>query len=99
MYAVIFKAKILKISDAYSETSKKMRELAIEEYGCLKVSSVLEGGREITIPYWKDRGQIKKWKQDFRHLRAQELGRDQWYSSFQVQVVEILNEYGRGEGF
>ncbi len=35
MYAVIFKALIKHIDDEYTITAKRMRELAINHYGCL----------------------------------------------------------------
>ena len=35
MYAVIFKAKTKELDDAYFKMAKGMRELAINEYGCV----------------------------------------------------------------
>jgi len=43
MYAVIFKAKLAQIDDAYFKTAKRMRELALGKYGCLEFVSVMEG--------------------------------------------------------
>jgi heme-degrading monooxygenase HmoA len=36
---------------------------------------------------------IKKWKQDEVHQLAQRLGKEKWYTSYKVQIVEILREY------
>ena len=36
MYAVIFKAKTKKVDDTYFKMAKRMRELAINEYGCIE---------------------------------------------------------------
>ena len=41
MYAVIFKATVKQLDDEYSQTAKRMRELAIEKYGCLDFVSSL----------------------------------------------------------
>ncbi len=93
MYAVIFKAKTNELNDAYFETASRMRELAINNYGCSEFISVTEGDQEISISYWNSVNDISNWKQNSEHLVAQELGKKAWYESYHVQVVEILREY------
>ena len=95
MYAVIFKAEINELDDAYSEMASAMRELAIDKYGCTEFVSITEGTQEIAISYWQSQEQIKQWKQDAKHLLAQELGKTKWYKSYKVQVVEIKREYSK----
>ena len=95
MYAVIFKAEINKLDSRYSEMASRMRELAINKYGCTEFISVTEGTQEIAISYWQDQEQIKRWKQDSEHLVAQELGSSIWYKSYKVQILEILREYSK----
>jgi len=94
MYAVIFKAQINEIDAAYIELAKRMRELAVNDYGCLGFTSVTEGDREISLSYWQSEEQIRLWKQDSEHLVAQKLGRSTWYRSWQVQIVKVVREYG-----
>ena len=94
MYAVIFKAKMNTLDDRYFKMASKLRDLAIENYGCTEFTSVAEGSEEITISYWKDLAQIKNWKNDAQHKVAQTIGQAEWYQSYTVQVVEILREYG-----
>ncbi|MCW8955807.1 MAG: antibiotic biosynthesis monooxygenase [Gammaproteobacteria bacterium] len=93
MYAVIFKAEIKKLDRQYSEMAKRMRSLAIDQYGCTEFVSVTEGKQEMAISYWRDLEDIKQWKENAEHLVAQELGRTQWYRSYHVQVVELIREY------
>jgi len=95
MYAVIFRAEINELDECYSGMASKMRELAINEYGCMEFTSVTDGSQEIAISYWLDQEQIKKWKQDSEHLVAQELGLSIWYKSYKVQIVQILREYSK----
>lgn len=98
MYAVIFKATINRLDEAYSKTASRMRELALNEYGCSEFVSVTEGDQEISISYWKEQKDIIEWKQNVEHLAAQELGKTVWYKSYQVQIVEVIREYtGRHE--
>lgn len=93
MYAVIFRAEINKLDARYADMAKQMRELAINQYGCAEFTSVTEGKQEIAISYWQNLEQIKQWKQDARHLVAQELGSAIWYKGYKVQVVQVIREY------
>lgn len=71
-----------------------MRQLAIEKYGCLEFIACTEGNAEIAISYWQSDKQIRDWKANSEHLKAQDLGRSKWYKSYTVQIVEIQREYG-----
>ena len=93
MYAVIFRAKTKKLDDDYFKMAKRMRELAINEYGCVEFTAVTEGSDEIAISYWESMEQIKKWKQNSEHLLAQKLGKEKWYETYSVEIVEILEKY------
>ena len=93
MYAVIFRAEINELDEAYADMAARMRDLAINEYGCVEFTAVTEGKREIAISYWDDQEQIKAWKQNPEHRKAQKLGRSKWYKSYRVQVVEIIRDY------
>ncbi|MGM0987478.1 MAG: antibiotic biosynthesis monooxygenase family protein [Pseudomonadota bacterium] len=96
MYAVIFIATINKLDEAYLKTATRMRELAINEYGCSEFVSVTEGEKEISISYWKDQKDITEWKKNAEHIAAQELGKSDWYKFYDVQVVEIIRKYSGG---
>jgi heme-degrading monooxygenase HmoA len=93
VYAVIFRAEMNEIDTDYSETSSRMRELAINEYGCIDFVSVTEGNSEISISFWESEEQIEKWKLNSEHINAQILGRNKWYKRYSVEVVEVLREY------
>ncbi len=93
MYAVIFKAEIKELDTEYFETAKKMKYIAMNKYGCSNFISITENNYEISISYWENQKQIKKWKEDKQHLKSQQLGKDRWYKSYSVQIVEVLREY------
>ena len=93
MYAVIFRASMAEPDDSYITTALRMRELAMEHYGCREFTSVTENGTEISISWWDDEQQIQEWKNDPEHLRAQEMGRKKWYRSYSVQIVKVIRTY------
>ena len=93
MFAVIFHAEIAQLDDEYFATARQMRELAMTQYGCLEFVATTEGAREIAISYWPSLDHIKHWKQNSEHLQAQQQGRSRWYTSYKVEVVELLRTY------
>ncbi|MCV6627456.1 MAG: antibiotic biosynthesis monooxygenase [Cellvibrionaceae bacterium] len=93
MYAVIFRVKAGVQDSEYGNTVARMRELAFEKYGCIDFIAVSEGRDEVAISYWESEAAILNWRQDAEHSLAQELGRERWYESYIVQVVEVKREY------
>jgi heme-degrading monooxygenase HmoA len=89
MYAVIFRAEIAQLDAEYLATAARMRELAMERYGCRDFTACTEGNREIAISYWDSEEQILAWKRDREHLAAQKKGRTSWYASYTVEVARI----------
>jgi len=93
MYAVIFRAEITELDAEYSTVATRMRDLAINEYGCLEFISCSEGQHEIAISYWENLDHIKRWKQNAEHLQAQESGRSKWYRWYKVEITKIERSY------
>ncbi|MES9833912.1 MAG: antibiotic biosynthesis monooxygenase [Candidatus Thiodiazotropha sp. DIVDIV] len=93
MYAVIFRAQIKHLDREYSETAKRMRDLAISEYGCLEFSACTEEMNEIAISYWPSLQHIKAWQNNPEHKAAQALGKSKWYNTYQIDVVEVVRAY------
>ncbi len=73
--------------------AERMRDLALNQYGCLEFVASMEVNAEIAISYWESEAQINAWKQNAEHLSAQRKGREKWYRSYKVQVVEVIREY------
>lgn len=93
MLAVIFRAEIAHLNDGYQRSAERLRELALQDYGCLEFCAWTEGDQEVAISYWDSEAQIRAWKADPEHQTAQRLGRERWYRSYSVQVTEVLREY------
>ena len=93
MYVVIFTAKLKQLDECYYETAAKLKEVAFNQYNCIKFISCTEGDLEISTSYWHSLEDIKNWKQHAEHLHAQVKGKQEWYESYEVQVTEVLREY------
>ncbi len=93
MYAVIFKATIAKLDEAYFRMAENMKNLAFSQYGCIDFVAVTEGDNEVAISYWESEQQILAWKNDPQHGLAQQAGRDKWYRSYSVEICKVGRSY------
>jgi heme-degrading monooxygenase HmoA len=98
-YAVIFTALRTEGDDGYGAMAKAMFELALAQPGCLGAESVRGGdGLGITVAYFSDEASIGAWKQNTRHLEAQRLGKERWYSHYELRVAKVERAYSGPEG-
>jgi len=93
MVVVIFRAKVRALDKEYSQVAARMREIALEQFGCLEFYSVTEGSDEVALSYWQNEADIKAWKSHPEHVLAQQTGRERWYESYSVQIAAISREY------
>jgi len=93
VYVVIFRATVRKLDAEYSAVAKQMRELAVDQFGCIEFHSVTEGVNEVSLSYWPSEENIRAWKDHPEHLLAQQAGRERWYQSYTVQVAQVGREY------
>lgn len=93
MYTVIFKAEIKRVDAEYDMTAVRIRELAINEFGCKQYTSVSEGDTEIFISHWESREQIKSFQQHPVYVAAHDRARKRWYKRYDVQILELLEEF------
>lgn len=93
MLVVIFRARLRQPDADYGRAAERLRELALEQFGCLAFHACCEGNEEIALSYWPDAASITAWKAHPEHVRAQELGRERWYESYSVEVCDLLREY------
>ena len=85
-YAVIFTSVRTEGDNGYAEMADRMVELARQQDGFLGVESARnEVG--ITVSYWRDLESIAAWKQNAEHQIAQQMGRGEWYKTFNTRVA------------
>lgn len=93
MYVVIFRALTAQLDEQYLDAAKRMRELAIERYGCRAFHSVCEGEQEVSLSYWDDEQAIRAWKADAEHQLTQQYGRERWYQAYCVEIAKMDRDY------
>jgi heme-degrading monooxygenase HmoA len=98
-YAVIFTSKRTEGDHGYEAMAQAMFELALTQPGCLGAESARgENGIGITVAYFTDEASIVNWKANARHLVAQKLGRERWYSHYELRVAKVERDYSGPEG-
>ncbi|MCL7983603.1 MAG: antibiotic biosynthesis monooxygenase [marine benthic group bacterium] len=94
-YAVIFTSQRANADPSYEEMAVRMAELARTQPGFLGMQSARgPEGAGITVSYWKTEAAIGAWKENAEHLLAQERGRKDWYSSYEVRIARVERAYG-----
>ena len=91
-FAVIFTSIQNENVDGYSEMSNKMEQLAKQQKGFLGMDSA-RNNLGITVSYWETLDDIKNWKQQSEHLKAQQKGKTDWYSWYNVKICKVEREY------
>lgn len=98
-YACIFTSR-LNLSEpyginGYAILADEMEELAKHSEGYLGIDSSTRNtdGLGITISYWSTENATKRWKLQADHRAAQFLGKDRFYSDYQVHIAKVEREY------
>ena len=98
-YAVIFTSQRTDGDHGYEAMAIAMFELAQRQPGCLGAESARgPDGLGITVSYFADEASIRAWKQEARHLVAQRLGKERWYSHYEMRVAKVERAYCGPEG-
>ena len=98
-YAVIFTSQLAAVDKGYDAMAQAMHELALEQPGCLGAESTRgEDGLGITVSYFIDEASIRAWQQNARHRVAQRLGKERWYSHYELRVAKVERAYSGPEG-
>ena len=93
MFVVIFKAKARNINDEYHIVASRLRDLALGLFNCREFVAATSVDQEISLSYWESEDDIRAWKAQSDHVIAQQLGRKDWYSAYEVQIAEIKRSY------
>jgi len=91
-YAVIFTSLRTQGDNGYARMAEAMEEMAATQPGFLGIESARDV-LGITVSYWDSLEAIAAWKQNSRHLVAQQRGRDAWYEQFKVRTCRVEREY------
>ncbi|MDD1505027.1 MULTISPECIES: antibiotic biosynthesis monooxygenase [unclassified Lysinibacillus] len=94
-YAVIFTSQRTdEDGQGYAKMAEMMDKLAQKQPGFLRVESVRNAeGKGITVSYWESLEAIQAWKDNSKHLVAQQFGKEKWYMQYSVEICTVIKDY------
>jgi len=94
-WTVIFPNQRTRIdAKGYEVMAKRMIELASVQPGCLGFDSARdEQGFGITVSYWDSLEAIKAWRDHPEHKQAQTLGREKWYTQYDLHIACVEHSH------
>lgn len=79
----------------YQAAAEQLERLAMTRPGCLGLESARDGeGFGITVSYWTTSEEISAWRADAEHTVIRALGRQRWYSRYELRVARVERAYG-----
>jgi len=94
MVVVIFRSRLsAEAGEDYSEMAVEMLASAKEMPGFVEFKSFkADDGERVSLVYWQDHETMAAWRNHPRHRVAQADGRSKWYSSFRLEVTDLVRE-------
>ena len=94
MIVILFRSKLTSAAGAdYMRTSDALESYVKTKPGFIAVKSFTsEDGERLTVVWWKDRETLEDWRNDLRHVAAQNTGRERWYEYYKMEVADVVRE-------
>ncbi len=95
MIVTIFRSRLEPAhTEAYREMAARMRSLAKAMPGFVSFKTFsAEDGERVSIIEFESEEALHAWREHPEHRKAQALGRNSFYSEYQIQVCSILRQH------
>jgi heme-degrading monooxygenase HmoA len=94
MLLILFRSRLR--ADAghdYQEMAAEMLAAASAMPGFIEYKHYTsQDGERLTVVKWQDEATLTDWREHTRHRVAQRLGRERWYSEYQIEVAEVVRD-------
>ncbi len=96
MIVTIFRSRLNPAHAAtYQEMAVRMRLLAEAMPGFLSFKTFsADDGERISIIEFESEETLQAWREHPEHRQAQAMGRESFYSEYQIQVCTVVRQYG-----
>src|SRR5271165_1745241 len=94
MIVVVFRSHLSpEAGDDYSAMAAEMLATAKQMPGFVEFKSFKsDDGERVSLVYWQDHETMAAWRNHPRHRIAQEKGRSRWYSSYRIEIANVVRE-------
>ena len=92
---VLFRSRLRPdAGEEYADTSKRMLEIASRMPGFVSFKSFdAPDGERVSLIEFESEEAVAAWGSHPDHLKAQQRGREQFYSEYRIQVGRVIREY------
>ena len=96
MIITIFRSRLRpENEEAYQQMAVRMHDLAQSMPGFLSIKTfTAQDGERVSIVEFESEETHNAWRGHPEHMKAQRLGRELFYSEFQIQVCKVERAYG-----
>ncbi len=96
MILTIFRSRLRpENQEAYRHMAAYIHELAVGMPGFRSIKTfTAEDGERVSIVEFESEETHNAWRRHPEHMKAQRLGREEFYSEFQIQVCKVERAYG-----
>ena len=91
-YAIIFTSIKREPAEGYENMANYLNKLLPKQKGFLGYETAREN-IGITVSYWENLEDVKAWKENEIHIKAQEIGKRIWYEDYTVRIAKVEKEY------
>jgi len=91
---IVFRSRLAPdCPDSYGARVEEIYRLAVEMPGFVAIKDfAAEDGERVAIVEFETEAQSRAWGQQPEHRKAQQEGRDLYYSAYSIQVCEVVRE-------
>jgi heme-degrading monooxygenase HmoA len=97
MFAVMFEViPNAEGKDEYLEIAAELREFLENRDGFISIErfqSLSDEGKVLSLSFWRDEIDIKKWRNLMEHRSAQKKGKASLFQSYRIRVAEVVRDY------
>lgn len=94
MFVILFKSRLSEqAGEDYYATESRMRERvrAIAGTDLVDIKHYhSDDGERLAVVWWRNPETLEKWRVDPEHQEAKRLGRERWYSFYELYVAEVI---------
>ena len=92
MIVIVFRSRLKPdaAETGYTDMAAEMYSTAHEAPGFMGFKSITApDGERLSLVHWKDAETLAMWRNHERHRVAQNMGREQWYEWYSIEVAEV----------
>ncbi|WP_434670307.1 antibiotic biosynthesis monooxygenase family protein [Klebsiella sp. B345] len=98
MIAVLFEADVTPAKQArYLALAAELKPLLSTIDGFISIErfqSLTTEGKILSLSWWRDEQAVLAWKQNLCHQAAQQEGKADIFSAWQIRIAQVIRAYG-----